>query len=128
LNERLGDDKIVAEELGLSSRSGRGRARHAREAGRRLSSPGYMRRSSRLTAPGSAVGPDLPRPEPEKVSEQLERWLRTRGHKTLGSLIELFEEKGFAILFVLLLVVGRRSRCRPAAPHTVRDHRRAARP
>ena len=65
-----------------------------------------MRRSPQLTAPGSAVGPDQPRPEPEKVSEQLERWLRTRGDKTLGSLIELFEEKSFAILFVLLLGVS----------------------
>ena len=39
------------------------------------------------------------------MSEQLERWLRTDGDKTLGSLIELFEEKSFAILFVLLLGV-----------------------
>jgi hypothetical protein len=41
--------------------------------------------------------------EPEKVSERLDRWLRTRGDKTLGTLIDLFEEKSFAILFVLLL-------------------------
>jgi hypothetical protein len=40
---------------------------------------------------------------PEKVSDELERWLRSDGRKTLGSLIELFEEKSFAILFVLLL-------------------------
>ena len=44
--------------------------------------------------------------EPEKVSEQLDRWLRTRGDKTLGSLIDLFEEKCFALLFVLLLGVS----------------------
>jgi hypothetical protein len=44
-----------------------------------------------------------PSPEPEKVSDQLERWLRSDGDKTLGSLVELFEEKSFAILFVLLL-------------------------
>jgi len=44
--------------------------------------------------------------EPEKVSEQLDRWLRTRGDKTLGSLIDLFEEKSFALLFVLLLGVS----------------------
>ncbi len=37
------------------------------------------------------------------VSEQLERWLGTRGDKTLGTLIDLFEKKSFAILFVLLL-------------------------
>jgi hypothetical protein len=46
---------------------------------------------------------DRPREEPEKVSEQLERWLGS--DKTLGSLIELFEEKSFALLFVLLLGV-----------------------
>jgi hypothetical protein len=44
--------------------------------------------------------------EPEKVSEQLDRWLRARGDKTLGSLIDLFGEKSFAILFVLLLGVS----------------------
>ena len=42
---------------------------------------------------------------PEKVSDELERWLSGDGDKTLGSLIELFEEKSFAILFVLLLGV-----------------------
>jgi hypothetical protein len=46
------------------------------------------------------------RPEPEKVSEQLERWLSTDGEKTVGSLIDLFEEKSFALLFVLLLGVS----------------------
>jgi hypothetical protein len=49
-----------------------------------------------------------PQPEaalPEKVSEELERWLASGGDKTLGSLIELFEEKSFALLFVLLLGV-----------------------
>jgi hypothetical protein len=45
------------------------------------------------------------RPEPEKVSDALDRWLRSDGEKTLGSLIELVEEKSFAILFVLLLGV-----------------------
>ena len=39
------------------------------------------------------------------MSDQLERWLRSDGEKTLGSLVELFEEKSFAILFVLLLGV-----------------------
>jgi hypothetical protein len=43
--------------------------------------------------------------DPDKVSEQLERWLRIEGDKTVGSLIDLFEEKSFAILFVLLLGV-----------------------
>jgi hypothetical protein len=40
-------------------------------------------------------------PVSEKVSEQLERWLSGDGEKTLASLIELFEEKSFAILFVV---------------------------
>ena len=64
-----------------------------------------MWQSSQPAAPGSPGGADPPRPEPQKVSEQLERWLTTEGDKTLGSLIELFEEKSFAILFVLLLGV-----------------------
>ena len=42
---------------------------------------------------------------PEKVSDQLERWLGGDGEKTLGSLIALFEDKSFAIVFVLLLGV-----------------------
>jgi len=42
---------------------------------------------------------------PEKVSAQIEGWLKTDGDKTLGSLIDVFEEKSFAILFVLLLGV-----------------------
>jgi len=42
---------------------------------------------------------------PVKVSEELERWLAGDGERTLGSLVELFEEKSFALLFVLLLGV-----------------------
>jgi hypothetical protein len=42
---------------------------------------------------------------PPKVSDELERWLAGDGDKTLGGLIELFEEKAFALLFVLLLGV-----------------------
>jgi len=44
-------------------------------------------------------------PRPAKVSDELERWLASDGEKTLGSLIELFEQKSFAILFVVLLGV-----------------------
>ncbi len=43
--------------------------------------------------------------DPPKVSEELERWLNGDGRKTVGGLIELFEEKSFALLFVLLLGV-----------------------
>jgi hypothetical protein len=42
---------------------------------------------------------------PYSVSRELERWLQSDGDKTLGSLVELFEEKSFAILFVVLLGV-----------------------
>jgi hypothetical protein len=63
-----------------------------------------MRQSSQPTAPRSPAGAD--QSEPDKVSEQLERWLRTDGDRTLGSLIDVFEEKSFAILFVLLLGVS----------------------
>jgi hypothetical protein len=48
---------------------------------------------------------DIDNREPKKVSDELERWLGSDGEKTLGSLVELFEEKSFAILFVLLLGV-----------------------
>lgn len=41
----------------------------------------------------------------ERVSEQLQAWLDTEGTRSLGSLIDLFGDKGFAILFVVLLGV-----------------------
>ena len=44
-----------------------------------------------------------PTPEAPSVSRDLERWLEADGEKALGSLVELFEEKSFAILFVVLL-------------------------
>jgi hypothetical protein len=44
-------------------------------------------------------------PDGEKLSDQLEHWLRGDGPRTIGSLIDLFEEKSFAVLFVLLLAV-----------------------
>src|SRR4051794_30741978 len=46
-----------------------------------------------------------PTPQAHSVSRELERWLESDGRKTLGNLVELFEEKSFAILFVLLLGV-----------------------
>lgn len=39
------------------------------------------------------------------VSEQMQRWLAGEGEKTLGGIIELYEEKSFALLFVFLLGV-----------------------
>jgi hypothetical protein len=44
-------------------------------------------------------------PSHDPISVQLERWLESDGEKTVASLIDLFEEKSFAILFVLLLGV-----------------------
>jgi hypothetical protein len=40
-----------------------------------------------------------------RFSDELSRWLNAEGDKTLGSIIETFEEKSFAVLFVLLLGV-----------------------
>src|SRR3954470_4363119 len=48
---------------------------------------------------------NAPRQDPEKVSDELERFLASEGEKTLGSLIELFEEKAFALIFILLMGV-----------------------
>jgi hypothetical protein len=39
------------------------------------------------------------------ASEQLEQWLEGDGDKTLGALIATFEEKSFALLFILLMGV-----------------------
>jgi hypothetical protein len=64
-----------------------------------------MRRHSPPTAPSSPAGAGARPEQPEKASEQLQRWLEGEGDKTVGSLIELFERKSFAILFVLLLGV-----------------------
>ena len=41
----------------------------------------------------------------ERLSDQIERWLAGDQPKTLGSLIEEFKEKSFAIVFVFLLGV-----------------------
>ena len=47
-----------------------------------------------------------PPPVPEKVSEQIERWLASDGDKTLGGLIDVFQEKSFGLVFILLLGVS----------------------
>jgi len=41
----------------------------------------------------------------QKVSDAIEGWLEGESDKTLGSLVELFGEKSFAVLFVFLLGV-----------------------
>lgn len=43
--------------------------------------------------------------ERHKVSNEIEAWLNGEGDKTVGGLIDVFEEKSFAILFVFLLGV-----------------------
>ena len=50
--------------------------------------------------PGSANGS-----QPKKVSDELQGWLTGTSERTLGSLTELFGERSFAILFILLLGV-----------------------
>jgi hypothetical protein len=42
---------------------------------------------------------------PERVSDQLERWLAGDQPKTLGGLIDVFGEGSFALIFVLLMAV-----------------------
>jgi hypothetical protein len=64
-----------------------------------------MGTAPQLPSPDAAAQAVPARDGPEKVSDQLARWLGDDGPKTLGSLIGLFEEKSFALLFVLLLGV-----------------------
>jgi hypothetical protein len=51
----------------------------------------------------------LPRRQPpqagDRFSDELERWLNSDADKTLGGLIDLFGQRSFAIVFVLLLGV-----------------------
>jgi hypothetical protein len=44
-------------------------------------------------------------PSEERVSDQIERWLRGDGRKDLGSLIDLFGTRSFAIVFVILMAL-----------------------
>jgi len=46
------------------------------------------------------------RPLPDRASRQIDGWLKGEGDKTLGALVELFGQKSFAILFILLLGVS----------------------
>jgi len=43
--------------------------------------------------------------EETKLSDELEEWLTSEGDKTVGGLVEVFRERSFAVLFVLLLAV-----------------------
>ena len=53
-------------------------------------------RMMRRTANGSAE---------EKVSDQLEQWFQQEEPKTLGSLAEVFGEKAFAVVFIVLMAL-----------------------
>jgi hypothetical protein len=51
-----------------------------------------------------STSPDPPGPPTmEQVSDQLERWLHGERPQTLGSLVDLFGEKGFAVVFAVLM-------------------------
>ena len=41
----------------------------------------------------------------QKVSDQLERWFRGEGPRTLGRLTKAFGEKSFAVVFIVLMAV-----------------------
>ena len=59
--------------------------------------------SSGASAPARPGGePEQP---PKRLSEELDGWLVGEGDKTLGGLVDLFGQRSFAILFVLLLGV-----------------------
>lgn len=62
--------------------------------------PGTNEQDDHARRPGAAR-PDEDRP----LSDQLSDWLEGDADKTLGGLGEVFEEKSFAIIFVLLLGV-----------------------
>jgi hypothetical protein len=44
--------------------------------------------------------------EPLPVSGELEHWLEGEGGNTVGDLVDVFEEKAFALVFVVLLAVS----------------------
>src|ERR1700694_5955087 len=61
-----------------------------------------------MTEEAHVMGTTPPQGQPssEKVSDQIERWLDESGDHTVGALLDLFEEKSFAILFIILLGVS----------------------
>jgi hypothetical protein len=61
--------------------------------------------ASRADQADNAQMATVQKPAPEKVSDQLERWLKGDGQKTLGGLIDAFGEGSFALIFVVLMAV-----------------------
>jgi hypothetical protein len=62
-----------------------------------------MRARPSISGPPSAPSSRADALAPGRVSDELQAWLSGDGDRTLGGLIEVFQEKSFAILFVLLL-------------------------
>jgi hypothetical protein len=50
--------------------------------------------------------PQGSQPDSEKVSDQIQRWLGESSDHTVGALLDLFQKKSFAILFIMLLGVS----------------------
>src|SRR4051794_23812294 len=59
-----------------------------------------------LTAPSGRKAPRRAAAGDDPISDQLERWLQGDGDHTVGGLVAVFEEKSFALLFILLLGVS----------------------
>lgn len=55
-------------------------------------------------SPATGTPPEAP-PTEARLSDELEAFLDGNGDRTLGGLIEVFEQKSFALLFVVLLGV-----------------------
>jgi hypothetical protein len=53
----------------------------------------------------TATSDEHPPGEAKRFSDELEQWLTSDGEKTLGTLVDTFGEKSFAILLLLLLAV-----------------------
>jgi hypothetical protein len=56
--------------------------------------------------PGPGTSAPHADPDSPSISRDLERWLAGDGDKTLRGLVDVFDEKAFALLFVLLLGVS----------------------
>jgi hypothetical protein len=73
--------------------------------------PAHQRRSEGAAATDADPAPSIASAEADRLSDcaslsqALERWLQGPNAKTVGSLIDVFHEKSFAILFVVLLAV-----------------------
>ncbi len=60
---------------------------------------------SGLDHPAAALAPRAAAPADGRVREDQRAWLEGPGDKTLGGLIEVFENRAFAIVFVILMAV-----------------------